>query len=67
MPAQIEEYDFMLSNVFSIILSAVTFAMGLLALAHVKTDVGMLCSILVLQCGWIIHLLSRIANNTARR
>ena len=57
----------MILQLVSTLLSAVTFAGGLIAMLFVKTDVGVLCSVLVIQCGWIILLLSRIAGNTAKR
>jgi hypothetical protein len=48
---------------FFAFLSTVT---GLFFLLNVKTDVGIICSVLALQCGWIILLLAQIAGNTRR-
>jgi len=49
--------------IVSEILAVATFLGGIISLLVVKTDVGLLCSVLVAQCGWIIKLLANIMAN----
>jgi hypothetical protein len=52
--------------IVSTLLSIITFLYGALALFQVRTDVGVLCAIIVIQCAWMINLFEDIRENTRK-
>ena len=48
------------------VIGFLSFIAGLLFAFSVKTDVGVLCCIIVIQVGFVILLLSEIAKNTKK-
>jgi hypothetical protein len=53
-------------KIVSVIICALSVVAGLTFLNDVKTDVGIICSVILLQCGWIVLLLGEIVKNTAK-
>jgi hypothetical protein len=51
--------------IFGLLMFVGSMFFGFYTLMSVKTDVGLICSVLVLQCAWILVILLGIYQNTA--